>query len=265
VDTEDIEVVEEVVGTSGLNGTILLVGGIVIGASVGYFVAKRRLEAKYAQMAEDEIDTIRDLYFEKTKKLEKFQAEKPALEEVVSKYTSEEQTVIDEVAEAEQEELEAEEETEPEIVRKNIFHTPSPFEFPGWDWDTERELRDETHGQVPYVLHRDEYFHNDKAWDQMSLTYFEGDDTLVDDQDTPVDDQDAMVGLGNLTKFGHGSGDPNTVYVRNEELQLEMEIVHSDDKFSEQRRGIPVDDRPRDEHGKFIPQDPRKRRSRGTQ
>jgi hypothetical protein len=73
-----------------------------------------------------------------------------------------------------------------------------------------------------------------------------------------------MVGLGNLAKFGHGSGDANTVYVRNPELQIEVEIIHSDGKFSEQRRGIPVEP-PRDEKGRFQPQtgDPRHRRSRG--
>ena len=63
-----------------------------------------------------------------------------------------------------------------------------------------------------------------------------------------------MVGLVNLGKFGHGSGDPNVVYVRNVELEMEIEIIHSDGKFSEQSRGIVENP---------DPTDPRKRRNRG--
>lgn len=269
--TENIEVVEEIVQSRpDLTGSILFLGGIAVGVGAGYFFARRRLEAKYKQMADDEIQLIRDIYFEKTQKLERIQPQKPSLEEMVEKhkyapptegdqkYTDAEQAAIDEVAG-----MEAAEVPEPEV--RNIFHAG---EIEGWDWDVEKEIRAESNGEVPYVLHRDEYFNNEKGWEQISLTYFEGDDTLADDHDTPVDDQDAMVGLGNLAKFGHGSNDPAIVYVRNEELQLEIEILHSDGKFSEQRRGIPVDP-PRDESGKFAPKrqegDPRKRRSRGTE
>ena len=95
---------------------------------------------------------------------------------------------------------------------------------------------------VPYVIHKDEYFNNERDYEQITLTYFEGDDVLSDSNDTPIDDQDAMVCLGNLGKFGHGSGDPNVVYVRNVELELEIEIVHSDGLYSEEVHGIPDDE-----------------------
>lgn len=267
------EVVEEIATTSSavLSSTILLAGGIVIGVSVGYLIAKRRLEAKYQQLAEEEIDEIRDIYFAKTQKLEGLrvdpQGEKETIQEVMVKagyvrpteqdqrYTDAEQEAI---AQANEAAAQAEIEAEQAEKVHNIFH---PGAVEGWDWVEERAYREALDEGIPYVLHRDEYFPNENGWDQMSLTYFEGDDILADDNDTPVDDQDAMVGLANLPKFGHGSGDPNVVYVRNPELQLEMEIIHSDGKFSEQVRGM---EQPRSEDGKFAPKgDPRKRRSRG--
>lgn len=266
-----------VAGSAGINKGVLFVGGIVIGVSVGFLIAKKRLEKKYAELAEDEIENIREMYFEKARKLEgeRVVEQKQPLEEIIKeqgygepvtedqRYTEAEQKAIDEANEAA---ALAEEEAEPEIVKTNIFH---PGVVEEWDWDTENELRNQMSSEeIPYVLHRDEYFANEKAWAQQSLTYFEGDDVLADEHDTPVDDQDAYVGLGNLAKFGHGSGDPNTVYVRNAELQIEFEIIHSDGKFSEQRRGIPTEP-VRDEKGRFQPKDgpsgdPRHRRSRGN-
>jgi hypothetical protein len=251
-----------------LDKGVLLIGGIVIGASVGYLIAKRRLESKYQQLAEEEIEEIRSIYRAKSQGHRvNPQGAKETLEEVLEKtgyrrptgedtrYTEAEQEAIDE---ANRKAAEAEE-AEPEIETHNIFH---PGAIEGWDWVEERNYREALDEGIPYVLHRDEYFPNEKGYEQMSLTYFEGDDVLADDNDTPVDDQDAMVGLANLAKFGHGSGDPNIVYVRNDELQLEIEIIHSDGKFSEQVRGLPKEP-PRDESGRFTG-DPRKRRSRGN-
>jgi len=77
---------------------------------------------------------------------------------------------------------------------------------------------------------------------QFTLTYFEGDDVLCKDDDTVIRDQDATVGLGNLSKFGHGSGDPNIVYVRNEELKVDLEIVHSDGKYAVDVAGFKEDE-----------------------
>lgn len=272
-----------------INRGVLLVGGVLIGTSIGFLVAKKILEKKYTKLAEEEIQAVRDIYYEKAVKLQQAHgstrvvSEKKSVEEILEergytpptaedqRYTDAEQAAIDEAnaaaARAEEAAERAEEIAETEVIVTNVFHAG---EIDEWDWDVEKTIREEGHNEVPYVLHRDEYFANENGWEQMNLTFFEGDDVLADMHDTPVDDQDAMVGLGNLSKFGHGSGDPNTVYVRNPELQLEIEIIHSDGKFSEQRRGIPVDP-PRREDGRFAPRnqqsppsgDPRKRRNRG--
>lgn len=262
-----VDGLEEIAAASqGLNKQVLFVGGVIIGVSVGFLIAKKRLEAKIRAEAEEEINAVRDLYFEKARRLDNTKRvveKKETIQEVMEKAGYVSPTEDREVAEAEAgpEQVALEAEQEPET--RNVFHAG---EITDWDWDVEKQIREEGHDQVPYVLHRDEYFPNEYGWDQVSLTYFEGDDVLADDHDTPVDDQDAMVGLGNLAKFGHGSGDPNVVYVRNPELNLEIEIIHSDGEFAKQRRGIPIEEPERDEHGRFKPRpegDPRKRRSRG--
>ena len=221
--------------TSTVGGKVtLVVGGACIGFAAGYFFAKKRLAARYNQMAEDEIAEMRAHYLAKEMATE----EKKPIDEVMREhgYTSKlegpDETVWVKIEPEEVVEVEVVEEVE---ESKNVFQNYHDT----WNYDVEVPNRRD---DVPYVIHRDEYFGNETNYEQMTLTYFEGDDVLADSNDTPVDDQDAMVCLGNLSKFGHGSGDPNIVYVRNVELQLEIEIVHSDGLYSETVHGIPDDE-----------------------
>ncbi len=95
-----------------------------------------------------------------------------------------------------------------------------------WDWDAEKSNRD---SDQPYILHVDEYVADEKDWDsQSTLTWYEGDRVLADSSDTPIYDPDRMIGE---LKFGHGSGDPNVVFVRNEKLQAEYEILRDPNKY----------------------------------
>lgn len=214
------EVVEEVVETAntGAGKAALVIGGILIGFGAGYFFAKRQLETKYNKIAEAEIAEMRAHYLAKERATEE---KKPPIDELMSdlgyktKLEGPDETVY----------IKVEPEDESQLS----------------DWDYDAELANRS-TDVPYVIHKDEYFNNETPFEQMTLTYYEGDDILADSNDTPVDDQDAMVGLGNLSRFGHGSGDPNVVYVRNHELQLEIEIVHSDGKFAEEVHGFSDDE-----------------------
>lgn len=121
-------------------------------------------------------------------------------------------------------------------VHQNIFSGKNPSEDE-WDYEFETRIREENPGE-PYILHHDEFFENDPDHEQAQLTYYEGDDTLADDKDVPVPDPDATVGTEALTQFGHGSKDRNTVYVRNERLDMDFEIVKSNGKYSVEVLGL---------------------------
>lgn len=114
----------------------------------------------------------------------------------------------------------------------NVFAGKEPVEDESeWDYEAELVIRAEN-ADKPYILHHDEYFENETEYEQANLTYYEGDDTLVDDKDMPVPDETNVVGDDALTAFGHGSKDKNVVYVRNESLEMDFEIVRSNGKFS---------------------------------
>jgi hypothetical protein len=240
------EVVADVVTTTrASNGVaILLVGGACICAAVGgYFFAMRRLETKYKKIADDEIADMKAHYRAKEQELDEKKAEKAPLDEVMREhgYTTKmegpDETVwvkVDPSVEDDEDSVADIPDSSGVSEVQNVFYNAE-----AWDYKVELANRSE---DVPYVIHRDEYFGEETPFEQITLTYYEGDDVLADSHDTPIDDQDAMVCLGNLAKFGHGSGDPNIVYVRNHELELEIEIVHSDGKFAEEVHGFSDDE-----------------------
>lgn len=127
-------------------------------------------------------------------------------------------------------------------VRGNVFAGKEPVEDEG-EWDYEMELRIRAENpDVPYILHHDEYFENETEYEQSTLTYYVGDDTLVDEASMPVGDDASVVGNNALTAFGHGSKDKNVVYVRNEALEMDFEIVKDERKFSVHVLGFDDDD-----------------------
>ena len=123
-----------------------------------------------------------------------------------------------------------------EVVR-NVFTNAAATE---WDADAEEAQRDPS---KPYILEHDEFYSSENQ--SVTLNYFEGDNTLSDEKDEHIADMDGVVGEENLSRFGHGSRDPNVLYVRNETLDLDFEIVRNDGKYTEQVLGfIQHEDRP---------------------
>lgn len=107
----------------------------------------------------------------------------------------------------------SEPEAEPAVV--NIF----AIDDPDWDYEIELNNRD---NETPYILHKDEFFAEEMGFRQTTVTYYAGDDIMSDEAETPVYDYNKLMGP---LKWGHGSGDPNVVYVRNEKTRQEWEVI----------------------------------------
>jgi hypothetical protein len=91
--------------------------------------------------------------------------------------------------------------------------------------------------KAPYVISADEFLNGEVGYDQFSLTYFVGDETLCDQMDEPVESVGKSVGVENLSKFGELSEDDNIVYVRNDKYKMDFEIARSMGKYSVEVRG----------------------------
>lgn len=119
-------------------------------------------------------------------------------------------------------------------VREAVF----PEESSEWDWEVENQSR-EANPDGPFVIQRDEYEDDEADFIQSTLTYYQGDNILADDHDVPIYNHHLVVGD---LKFGHGSDDPNIVYVRNGKLRAEYEIVLDRGHFSVEVLGQDAED-----------------------
>jgi hypothetical protein len=213
--------------------------GIAGGFAAGYFIVGKRLKTKYSELAEEEISQMRKHYRNKVAALDsQIQNRRPLEELVVERgyaetgkrvYTDEEVAAIEQsMANAHPDSGEEAQEAVVEIVSEqttvNVFESNEE-----WDYEAEVSTR---RSDVPYIIHIDEFLENPKEHEQVTFTYYETDDVLVDVRDQPVD-QDETVGVKNIGRWGHGSKDPNVVYVRNEELSLDFEICRDPGSWSE--------------------------------
>lgn len=116
---------------------------------------------------------------------------------------------------------------------KEIFATPDEPQThnvfdeadDGWNYEVERNNRS---GTEPYIIHVDEFVTEEMGYEQSTITWYEGDQILTDSRDIPMYNHVAIVGQ---LRFGHGSKDPNIVYVRNEKLQAEYEILRDEGSY----------------------------------
>jgi hypothetical protein len=104
-----------------------------------------------------------------------------------------------------------------------------------WDYTLELSKRVE---DIPYIIHKDEFYADERGYAQSTLTYYSGDDIMVDEEDSPVYNHTTVVGE---LFFGHGSGDPNVVYVRNAERKAEYEILFDPGLYSIEVLGLEIE------------------------
>ena len=81
--------------------------------------------------------------------------------------------------------------------------------------------------EKPYVISPDEYGEMDD-YDLYSYTYY-ADKVLADENNEPIEDVDQRIGLESLKHFGEYGDD--SVYVRNDELKADYEILLDDEKY----------------------------------
>lgn len=232
------------------------------GAGLSYLVMRDRLKKKYEEIANEEVAEAKEFYkheFYKNdnSKLSESNEDAPSEEFVPQKEMSPEDIVAkkypDEllnktnyssisgaVSKNEDGDVEVEvdgakvkvEADAPVVI--NVFE--EAYKQMG-EFDYESEIAKRS-ADMPYIITEDEYMNCEMDFEQYALTFFGEDGVLVDDQDNIVDDVDRVVGNDNLERFGHGSKDKNMVYIRNERLEVEYEVLYSNKSFSEGMFGI---------------------------
>jgi hypothetical protein len=218
---------------SGRDIRLVLAGvgvGAIVGSMIGGFVQDKRLRTKYEELAESEIDQMREHFRAQIIARE----EKPALEEL--------QGVVENAGYStpnKKPDLAVPfEELPPET--RNVFEDQAQVAEPieeGWDYPTELANRIEHQGRKrPYVIHEDEQHELD--YNETEFSYYEGDDVVCDSENRIVSNPEAVIGEDFREKFGHGAEDPNVCFVRNDELAADIEVTRWEAMYSVEVQGL---------------------------
>ena len=177
---------------------------LVLGAAVGSIATWRYIDKKYEQIAQDEINSVKEVFSKReagftddadAKKKVDNAKEKPNVVEYAAKLREQGYTNYSDMADEKTEEVKE----EPMIVDE------------------------------PYIISPEEFGEFDD-YEKISLTYY-ADQILADDNDELVDDIEDVVGFDSLNGFGEYEDD--SVFVRNDRLKCDYEILLDERMFSD--------------------------------
>lgn len=118
------------------------------------------------------------------------------------------------------------------IVQENGY---TNYSKPG-DVDDDEEY-DGSLDYKPYIVSYTDFGQEDD-YDVVNATYW-ADQILTDDNNDIVEDVEQFVGFASLGHFGEDENDPDSVYVRNPRLRLDIEICRSELTYKEYLQNHP--------------------------
>lgn len=186
-----------------MNATIKNALIFAVGAAIGSAVTYKIVKTKYEQIAQEEIDSVKEVYARREEHIKKIEELEKLKEDLIE-------------AEKEDNENDKEVTNYASIIKEEQYIQKEE----GVELDK------------PYVITPDEFSEFDD-YETVSLTYY-SDKVLTDEYDNVIDDVDNIVGYDSLETFGQYEDD--SVFVRNDRLMTDYEILLDLDKFYE--RGV---------------------------
>ena len=215
------------------------VGGLLAGVAAGYFLAENRLRKEYADLADSEIELMREHFGRTREAKEEFNHPEQDIHEarlrestvvtvdkasdLVDK-TEYETTIYNQYFQEDEKPTEGDKDEVEEKVEEKPKSKPNPNvmldDLKLSDYDKRARKVNK-----PYVIHTEEYSNGEAGYSQSTITYFPNDDILLDENDDILEEIEMYVGKHNLSRFGERSGDRNIVYIRNPKIEHEYEVV----------------------------------------
>lgn len=226
--------------------TVLLkVAIFAVGAATGFIVAKKVYEKYYADLAQEEIDSVKEAFERQDARLrEPYNKENGMFDEEYAEKNEEEKvertnrnaltrSSLDgnpyeqakrnyNLAGIEHEETDADEEEEEQPVTDAAGKTEEEMDLTQVD------------RTMPYIIDDQEFTNEFDHHDKISLYYYRGDDVLCDEHEEVINDIEETVGYDALAALDMQT----TVWVRNEPLCIDYEIISINKAYAEQVYGI---------------------------
>lgn len=198
------------------------------GAAIGSVVTWKVVKTRYERIAQEEIESVKEAFAEYFVNNDDASVEEVSEDDEDRPSSSsrqinwEDYEDLDEDDSAEEDEYQADEADREEYARITSYYTNEE----GGAEDMDKHI-----GRAPYVIDPDEFASLDN-WKTVSLTYY-ADDVLEDEKYRIINNRDELIGPKALTTFGEYEED--SVFVRNERLKTDYEILKDYRTYDEAR------------------------------
>lgn len=216
---------------------------LAAGTALGLIVGSRRMEKKYTEIASREINEARERYERQNKVGQYATPEDAAKKLLVDAGLVEDDKrpiVVPEEVVRVFKDYNGGVDPRPPLEENNVFAAP-PVD-PSSLVETSGKFVSPVNKNGPYPITEDEFTDGEVGYNQVSLTYFAGDDILADEKEAPIEDVEMVVGEASLKHFHDEDPSGNIVYVRNSKIELDFEITRSMGKYSVEVAGLPDTD-----------------------
>jgi hypothetical protein len=208
------------------------IGGTLMGIGIGYQIAAKKLSLEFEQRLESETREMKTFY-EASPNGKKYPTPQDAVAELIPEQAGAailEYQGNDPVKVAYDKIMKSKVVTEEIVEVESNVDSPPEIEFPTVSQNIFEAQRD---ANRPYIITEEMFLENEHEMDQASVTFHRNGEKVSDRHDDEIEDYDKIIGTDFKSKFGVGSSDENTVYVRNEFLKMDFEISLSENSFEQ--------------------------------
>lgn len=190
------------------------IAAFILGAAVGSGATWYFLKDKYEKLAQEEIDSVKEVFSKRASDISEKDEPQDKIEDIPEEPTDKELDSYNEFINK---------------VEYTDYSTNKTTE------DKQEKVDEPDYEEAPYVIMPEEFGELDE-YDQISLTYY-SDQVLTDENNELVEDVDRVVGFESLNHFGEYEDD--SVFVRNDRLKCDYEILVDHRKYTDVLKNLP--------------------------
>ena len=190
------------------------IAAFILGAAVGSGITWYFLKDKYEKLAQEEIDSVKEVFSKRASDIPEKDESQNETEDISEGSTDKELDSYKQFINK---------------VEYTDYSTNKTSE------DKQEKVDEPDYEEAPYIITPEEFGELD-GYDEISLTYY-SDQVLTDENNELVEDVDRVVGFESLNHFGEYEDD--SVYVRNDRLKCDYEILMDHRKFADVLKNLP--------------------------
>lgn len=202
--------------------------GVLLGAGGGYLVARRVLVGKFDARLDSEVASVKAHYNDHLKSL--LESGRSYDGQLGDSGTADARG--DESADVATGDADGVDSSQPDLL-EGLEPGSELDELEGTDRDDQAPASQLVRGvNRPHIISFQEFGETDAGWQQLTITWYNGDGVLVDDKEQPIRDTNSITGVKPVkSMFGGVSGDPSIMYIRNPRLEVDFEVVWDDGSY----------------------------------